>query len=266
LRTLRGTLGSFIKASPMLVASMLLAQAGSQNGNPATIPPEAEQIVQLVDHARAEAGAGALQWDTALAEAARQHCLRMAAEESIEDQFDGEPTLTERANHAGAHFNLIAESAATGSVPAEIYGEWMNSPEDRSNLLNQQMDRIGVAFIPSHGTLYIVADVERAVPLLTQVQVEAAIEGLLRRSGITVLHDATAARAVCATDRPLSRDEAGRHPGFVLRWQESDLTRLPDALTTQIKSPLYSQAEVGSCAPQDVKGAFTTYRVAVLLY
>jgi hypothetical protein len=96
--------------------------------------------------------------------------------------------------------------------------------------------------------------------------VEAAIGGLLRRSGITVLHDAAAARAVCATDRPLSRDEVGRHPGFVLRWQESDVTRLPEALTKQIQSPLYSQAEVGCCPAQDVKGAFTAYRIAVLLY
>jgi len=245
---------------------MLLAQAAAQNGNPVTIPPEAGQIVQLVNHARAEAGAGPLQWDTALAEAARQHCLRMATEESIEDQFDGEPALTERASHAGAHFSSIAESVAVGSTPADIHGGWMSSPGDRTNLLNPQMDRIGVAIVSSRGALYAVADFERAVPVLTQVQVEAAIGGLLRRSGITVLHDATAARAVCATDRPLSRDEVGRHPGFVLRWQESDLTHLPQALTEQMKTPRYSQAEVGSCPAQDVKGAFTAYRVAVLLY
>jgi hypothetical protein len=96
--------------------------------------------------------------------------------------------------------------------------------------------------------------------------VEAAIAGLLRHSGITVLRDTTAARAVCATDRPLSRDEVGRHPGFVLRWQDSDLTHLPQALTEQIKTPRYSQAAVGSCPAQDVNGAFTAYRVAVLLY
>jgi Cysteine-rich secretory protein family len=250
----------------MLMASMLWAQAGSQNGNPATIPPEAGQIVQLVNHARAEAGASPLRWDTALAEAARQHCLHMATEESIEDQFDGEPTLTERASHAGAHFSLVAESAAVGSTPADIHGQWMNSPEDRSNLLNHEMDRIGVAVIASHGTLYAVAVIEHAVPVLTQVQVESAIGELLRKSGINVLHDATAARAVCATDRPLPSDEAGRHPGYVLRWQESDLTRLPDALTKQIQSPLYREAEVGSCPAQDVKGPFTAYRVAVLLY
>lgn len=249
-----------------LVASMLLAQAGSQNGNPATIPAEAGQIVQLLNQARAEAGAGPLQWDTALAGAARQHCLRMATEESIEHQFDDEPALTERAGQAGAHFSLIAESVAAGSTPADIYGEWMRSPDDRTNLLNPQMDHIGVAIAASRGTLYAVADFERAVLVLTQVQVEAAIGGLLRRSGIAVLRDTTAARAVCATDSPLSRDEVGRHPGFVLRWQESDLTRLPQALMEQIKTPRYSQAEVGSCPAQDVKGAFTAYRVAVLLY
>jgi uncharacterized protein YkwD len=249
-----------------LVASMLLAQAGSRNGNPTATPPEAWQIVQLVNQARAEAGAGPLQWDTALAEAARQHCLRMAAEESVEHQYDGELALTERASHAGAHFSLIAETVAVGSTPADIHGGWMRSPDDRSNLLNPQMDRIGVAIIVSRGTLYAVADFERAVPVLTQVQVEAAIAGLLRRSGITVLHDATAARAVCATDRPLSRDEVGRHPGFVLRWQDSDLTHLPQALMEQINTPRYSQAEVGSCPAQDVKAAFTAYRVAVLLY
>jgi hypothetical protein len=249
-----------------LVASMISAQAGSQNGNPATIPPQAWQIVQLVNHARAEAGVGPLQWDTALAEAARQHCLRMATEESVEHQYDGEPALTERAAQAGAHFSLIAESVAVGSTPADIHGEWMLSPGDRSNLLNPQIDRVGVAIVASRGTLYAVADFERAVPALTQSQVEAAIAGLLRHSGITVLRDTTAARAVCATDRPLSRDEVGRHPGFVLRWQDSDLTHLPQALTEQIKTPRYSQAAVGSCPAQDVNGAFTAYRVAVLLY
>ena len=248
---------------------MLLAQAGAQNGSPATIPPEAWQIVQLVNHARAEAGASPLQWDAALAEAARQHCLRMATEESIEDQLDGEPALTERASHAGAHFGLIAESVATDSAPASIYGGWIYSPDDRTNLLNPHMDRIGVAIVASGGTLYAVADFERAVPVLTQTQVESAIAAQLRRNGITVLRgaaDTAAARAVCVLDKPLSRAEEGRHPGFVSRWQESDLSQLPQALTEQIKTPLYRQAAVGSCPAQDVKGAFTAYRVAVLLY
>ena len=249
-----------------LVVSMLLAQTDSPHGNPATIPPEAWQIVQLVNQARAVVRAGPLQWDAVLAEAARQHCFRMAAEGPIEHQDGGEPAVAERAGRAGAHFSLIAESEAVGPTPAEIHGWWMRSPDDRGNLLNPQFDRVGVAVIVSRGVLYAVADYERAVPVLTQSQVEAAIAGLLRHSGIAVLRDTTAARATCVTDKTLSRSEVGRHPGFVLRWQDPDLTNLPQALVDRIKTPQYSEAAVGSCPAQDVNGPFTTYRVAVLLY
>jgi hypothetical protein len=249
-----------------LAASMLLAQTGSLNGNPTTIPPESWQIVQLVNLARAEAGAGPLQWDAALAEAARQHCMRMTAEGPIEHQYEGESAVGERAGRAGAHFSLIAESVAVGSTPADIHGQWMRSPDDRTNLMNRQVDRLGVAIIASRGALYVVADYGRAVSALTQSQVEAAIAGLLRHSGIAVLRDTTAARAACVTDRRLSRSEAGPQPGFVFRWQDSELTHLPQALMDRLTSPQYSQAAVGSCPAQDVSGAFTTYRVAVLLY
>lgn len=248
---------------------MLIVQAAAQSGNLSTIPPEALQVVQLVNHARAEAGVSPLQWDQALADAARQHCVRMAAEESLEDQFDGEPNLTDRASRAGAHFSLIAESVATDSTPASIYDGWMHSPDDRTNLMNPQIDRVGLAIVTSGSTLYAVADVERAVAVLTQTQVEAAIADLLHRNGITILRDSAdtaSARAICATDKPVSRNEEGRHPRFVSRWQESDLSQLPQALNDQIKTPLYSQAAVGSCPVQDVKGAFTAYRIAVLLY
>jgi hypothetical protein len=249
-----------------LVAFMLSAQAGSQNANPAAIPPEASQLVQLINQSRAEAGARLLQWDTALAEAARQHCLRMTTEESTEHQYGGEPAVSERAVQAGAHFSLIAENVAAGSTPAAIHGKWMRSSDDRANLLNPQVDRAGIAIIASRGVLYAVADYERAVPVLTQSQVEAAVASQLRRSGITVLSDTAAARAACVTDKTLSRAEEGRHPGFIARWQDSDVTNFPKALVDRIKTPQYSEAAVGSCPPQNVDGAFTTYRVAVLLY
>jgi hypothetical protein len=249
-----------------LVASTLLAQTDSLHGNPATTPPEGLQIVQLINQARAAVKAGPLQWDAALAEAARQHCQHMAAEESIQHQYGGEPAVAERALQAGAHFSLIAESVAAGSSPEDIQKGWMRSPDDRANLLNPQVDHVGIAVIASRDVLYVVADFERAVPALTQSQVEAAIAELLRRSGIAVQRDPTAARATCVTDKTLSRTEVGRHPGFVLRWQDSDMTTLPQALVERIKTPQYSEAAVGSCPPQDVNGPFTTYRVAVLLY
>jgi len=249
-----------------LLSSILLVQASSVNANPAPTSLEAQQILELINHTRTGAGASPLQWDAALAEAARQHGMRMAADGSAEHQYTGEPDISERAGQSGAHFSLIGEEVSVGSTPAGIHEEWMRSPDSRANLLNPQMDRIGVAVIASDGDLYAVAEFERAVPVLTQAQVEATIGGLLRRSGITILHDATAARAVCVTDKPLSGAETGRHPGFVLRWQDPDMTHLPPMLAKLVNTPRYSEAEVGSCPAQDVKGPFTAYRVAVLLY
>jgi uncharacterized protein YkwD len=266
LRTLRGVFRSFVTASLMLVAPMLLAQADSHTGNPAAMRPEAWQIVQMINQTRAASGTSPLQWDAALAEAARQHGLRMAAEGSAEHQYAGEAAISERAAQSGARFSVIAEDVAVGSTPADIHEVWEKSPDNRANLLNPQMDRIGVAVIANRDVLYAVAEFGRAVPILTQTQVEAAIAGLLRRSGITVLQDATAARAVCVTDKPLSSSETGRHPGFVLRWQDPDMSHLPPVLAKLINTPRYSEAEVGSCPAQDVKGPFTAYRVAVLLY
>jgi uncharacterized protein YkwD len=265
-RFLRPKRNSQLLVMLTLAASTLFASTDSAHRNPATIPPEAWQIVQLVNQARAEAGAGPLQWDAALAEAARQHCLRMAAEGSNSHQYSGEPNVEDRAGQAGAHFSLIAESVAVGSTPAEIPDGWMRSPVDHTNLLDPQVNHIGVAVIASRNVLYVVADYEHAVSALTQSQVEAAIARLLRHNGIAVLRDTTAARAACVTDRRLSHAEAGPQPGFLYRWQDSDLTHLPQPLMDRIRTPLYTQAAVGSCPAQDVKGGFTAYRVAVLLY
>jgi hypothetical protein len=51
-----------------------------------------------------------------------------------------------------------------------------------------------------------------------------------------------------------------------MRWQNADLSVLPGALEERLASRLYRKAAVGSCAPQNVEGDFTVFRVAVLLY
>jgi uncharacterized protein YkwD len=95
------------------------AQAGSSpDGRSGAIQPEAWQILQLANQARAAAGAAPLKWDWALATGARQHCLRMAAEGPISHRYGGEPDLDQRAGQAGAHFSLIEENVAIGPTPA----------------------------------------------------------------------------------------------------------------------------------------------------
>ncbi|MGA3081716.1 MAG: CAP domain-containing protein [Terracidiphilus sp.] len=245
-----------------LIAPVVLAQDGRRS----SIQPEAWRIVELANQARATVGAGPLKWDAALAEAARQHCLRMAAEGQIAHQYAGELDPSGRAKQAGAHFSLMEENVAVGPDPATIHDAWMHSPHHRSNLLNPDVDRVGVALVAGRMGLYAVADYERAVSSLTQTQVESAVGGMLRSSGVSIVRDATLARAACSMDEGLPRSASGAQPRFIMRWQDADLTHLPSALEDRLATGKYSRAAVGSCPTQGQEGAFTAYRVAVLLY
>jgi len=232
----------------------------------AQIQPEAWQIVVLANQARAAQGAPPLQWDPALAAAARQHCLRMAQEGPIAHRYGDEADLGDRAGQAGAHFSLIEENVAIGPSPAAIHDEWMHSEGHRTNMLNPNIDRVGVALVASRGVLYAVADYAKGVPVLTREQVEARIAALVRVSGVAPRSNPADARTACAMDRGVPLASAGQQPGFVMRWQDANVTRLPQKLVDQLASGQYREAAIGSCPAQYVEGAFTVYRVAVLLY
>jgi len=227
------------------------------------LQPEAEQLLALANESRAAHGAGPLKWDPELAMAARQHCLRMAAEGPISHQYRGEPDVSERAGQAGAHFSLIEENVAIGTDPAAVHEEWMHSPGHRTNLLNPEVDRMGAAVVFSRGVLYAVADYSHAVAELTPAQIEAAVGGLVRARGVSLVSDAETARGYC---EGLHGERGAGSPRFLMRWQDADLTHLPAALEDRIASGNYRQAAVASCPADGAAGAFTAFRVAVLLY
>jgi cysteine-rich secretory family protein len=237
-----------------------------QTGAGQVMPAAAEQLMALANQARAQVGAGRLQWDESLAAAARQHCLRMVAEGPIAHRYGGEADLATRAGQAGAHFDLIEENIAVGPTPAGIHEEWMHSPGHRTNLLNPEVNRVGVAVVSVRGVLYAAADYARSVQALTQTQVEARVANLIRASGVSIRAKNAQARAACGTDRGLPTAQGGPQATFVMRWQDSELSRLPDALAERLGSGRYQQAAIGSCPAQGVEGDFTAYRVAVLLY
>jgi hypothetical protein len=201
-----------------------------------------------------------------LAAAARQHCLRMAAEGPISHQYAGEPDVSARAGQAGARFSMIEENVAFGTSLAAVHDGWMHSPGHRKNLLNPAVDRVGVAVVAGRGGLYAVADYEQAVAALTQDQVEEEVAALVEANGIAVERDPVLARAACAMEQGMPETKQGPQPRFVMRWQGADLTHLPRALVDQLASGAFREAAIGSCPPRNLEGAFTAYRIAVLLY
>jgi len=260
--------GRFLLLSLALAAPFVAApiQAFSEDGGERSIQPAAEQLFALANQTRAQAAAGRLQWDPALAAAALKHCRRMAAEGPIAHRYGGEADVAGRAGQAGAHFDLIEENVAVGPSAAVIHDQWMRSPGHRSNLLSLEVDRVGVAVVESRGELYAVADYAREVQSLGAAQVEARVSAMIKVRELAVVGDPSPARRACAANEGIPHSQGGVLPGFVMRWQGADLTRLPGALVERLDSGRYQRAAVGCCPAQGLEGSFTAYRLAVLLY
>lgn len=243
--------------------------ASAQRAAPGPQPAAAEELFALANQSRAQAGAGPLKWDRGLSQAAMRHCEWMVREGEISHRYGGEPDLTERAAAGGAHFSLIEENIALGPYPASIHDGWMHSPGHRKNLLNPEVDRVGIAVIESRGDMYAVADYSQGVAVLSASQVEAQIGGLVRMGGVAVRNDSREARQACMEEHglpPVAPGVTGAQAMFVMRWQGADLEHLPQDLVNKLGSGRYHSAEVGACPAHSDQGGFTVYRLAVLLY
>ncbi|MGC9225183.1 MAG: CAP domain-containing protein [Terracidiphilus sp.] len=254
-----------VAAQPPTQAQSFPSIARSQSGGLPDLRGDAEQIFALGNQARAQTGVARLVWDPDLAEAALEHCRRMATEGPLSHRYGGELSLTARAAKAGAYFSLIEENLAIGPTPGAIHQSWMQSPEHRANLLNPQVNHVGIAVVYARGVLYAVADFSAAVMRLNPQQIEAQVSSLLRSNGVAPLPKTAVARAACASDESWL-PPAANQPAWMIRWQNSDLSHLPQQLLKQLKSGKYRGAAVGACPAHLDNTAFTSYRVAVLLY
>jgi uncharacterized protein YkwD len=260
-----GILAAFLAPAMILAATPRPAATYAQIGNSQALRAKAQQLFAMGNQARAAQGLKPLEWDQALADAALNHCARMAAEGPIAHQYRGEPDLSERAGQAGAHFSFIEENVAVGDQPLSIHQAWMHSQGHRDNLLNPQVDRVGVAVVVRGGELYAVADFERAVSVLTPEQVESTVARLVQETGVTARGNYVAARLACAQDHGMPASLDNKRPEFIMRWQDAELTHLPPALLDRIATGRYREAAVASCPSQNPETTFTIYRVAVLL-
>jgi hypothetical protein len=246
------------------IAGLLLICGWAELPAHAQTASVAEQyLFQAANAEREQRGLPALHWDKALNRAAYGHAQQMAARQSISHQYAGEPELAERGKSAGARFSVIAENVAEASTAVRIHDAWMNSPGHRANLLDPQVDSIGISVLQRNGQLYAVQDFERSVATLSLEAQEQAVAALVAAAGrVSVLPSSDDARRTCA----LSTGYAGaRQPWFVMRYTSGDLMRIPDTLKAKIATGKFREAVVGACAAQGNQ-PFSSYSIAVLLY
>jgi hypothetical protein len=221
-----------------------------------------QYLLAAANQDRAAHGLAPVHADEHLALAARLHAYQMADHQEISHQFDGEKELAARGGDAGAHFSLITENVAQASNAARIHDMWMASEGHRANLLDPNVDAVGIAVVQKRGQLYAVEDFARTVTQLSADQQEAKVGGLLTAAGLRLGGSKGDARQTCT----MSTGYVGsRQPGFVMRWSGSSLDRLPDQLIQRIGSGRYREAAVGACVVAK-QNAFSGYNIAVMLF
>jgi uncharacterized protein YkwD len=120
------------------------------------------ELFAAVNQARRAQGLQPLRWDESLAAAARRHATWMAERGSAQHGFEGEPILSTRAKQAGARFTWLSENVTQGPTPEFIHVQLMKSPPHRANILDRDMDSIGVGVVEERGQLFAVEDLSQA--------------------------------------------------------------------------------------------------------
>lgn len=222
----------------------------------------AEQyLFQAINAERAAAGLSALSWNPTLTQAAQNHALTMRSQQAISHQFRGEPGLVDRAATSGSRFSRVAENVATSASVIEMHTALMNSQHHRENILDPQVNSIGIAVVMSGRQLWAVEDFARDVQPLTYTQQEAQIAGLITSAGVADVQSSDVARATCRA----SSGYVGERPAFVMRFTATDLNHLPAQLTSRLTQGGFSSVAVGACDTKS-KSSFATYNIAVVLY
>ena len=240
--------------------------AHAQDDDPATPTPEAQQLMDLTNLARADQGLGPLKWDAALAAAAQQHNQVMRGKAELSHQYAGESAVVDRAAQAGAHFSSVAENIAMGPSVGAIERQWLQSVPHRANIFDPKMDSIGISIIRRGGDLYATEDFSHSVGSMDQGQVESQVGALLQKQGLSVSADPKFVRDARESCEMNTGSAGGTQPLFVMRWESAALNELPPQLTQRTSGGTFKTAAVGACTSAHPQQGFTTFRVAVLLY
>jgi uncharacterized protein YkwD len=183
---------SVLQSSRLMAASEGNDGPAGQSAQHATLKPAAaaapdisfsdydsnaeQQLLDLANEARTQAGAPRLTLDAGLCRAARAHAEVMFAARQLSHQFDGEPSLPQRlAAATSTQLDQEGENVALDFDAEKGHQHLMLSPPHRANLLNPAYNVIGLGVVRSGDRLYIVQDFGHALPNYSAAEVKERI-------------------------------------------------------------------------------------------
>jgi hypothetical protein len=158
---------------------------------------------------------------------------------------------------------MIAENIAFGPNSQTIHTGWMNSPGHRGNMLNPDLAAVGIAAVRGSGGLFAVQDFSLPVTVLRIEQPERKVISLMAAAGMRRVTASQDARITCEMDKGISASVT--RSVQAMRFEASDLSKLPGGIEKNLRGQSFQRAEVGACRASNAPG-FAHYRVAILLF
>ena len=241
-----------------------------------TLRQAEQQLFQLANQARKEAGVEPLQWNEQAAEVARAHAKLMADKKALSHQFSDEPALRERMAGTGLRFDAVAENVADAQAGDDAHEALMNSPPHRQNLLNPKYNSLGIGVAERGGQLYVVQDFAHSIATHTAAEVEDGIISDFNRLRVSHgLQQVSATKSeelrklACEGKRRQvhARDVLNISPGAsrVMAFTLTDPTELPESLLTASREAA-SRMGIGACFAPSAATSYAAFWVAVTMY
>jgi uncharacterized protein YkwD len=112
-----------------------------------TVHPFIQQVIDLTNLQRQQAGLSPLTLNQKLNVAAQSHSVDMALNDFFGHTGSNGSSVFDRVTSAGYNYNLAAENIAVGyATPRSVVKAWMNSPGHRANILYPSLREIGIGF------------------------------------------------------------------------------------------------------------------------
>lgn len=263
--------------APPAKASSQVASApaviGSYQPSPGEDLEAAQQLFDLANQARAQAGLPPFARDEGLADAARAHARAMVSEQQLSHQFPGEPSLAERLAHSTKlHLDRAGENVALAETVDGIQSVLMHSPPHRENLLNRDYNVAGFAVIRSGERLYVTQDFGRELPTVTpeiaNQQIADGLQHLREQAHLPALNQTDGASAQSLACTMAKADALGNLPPqthYVLRFTTMEPDRLPAGIEKILGNRELRTFSVGNCYAKTTTYPNGTYWVVVQL-
>ncbi len=106
------------------------------------------RVIELTNLERSKVGLPPLGLNSQLAQAAQIHTQNMALQDFFSHTGLDGSSVGNRVAATGYQFSTAAENIAAGySTPEQVVEGWMNSPGHRANILNPNLQEIGVGYV-----------------------------------------------------------------------------------------------------------------------